>query len=89
MAGLVAAADVGTNYVARTGLAVIHMGEAVVPAQFNTPFSGAGIGNTPPVTVNVTNNGAMSNYQIQQQARVIAKAVADVWRFNPSTRPAY
>lgn len=38
----IAGAAVGTDYVARTGLAVIHQGEAVVPAQFNTPFTGGG-----------------------------------------------
>ena len=85
MAGLVAAADVGTNYVARTGLAVIHTGEAVVPAKFNTPF----MGNAPPVNVTVNNHGPMSTHQLNQQARQIAKAVADAWRFNPSMRPAY
>lgn len=34
----------GTDYVASSGLALIHKGEAVVPAQANTPFTGANLG---------------------------------------------
>jgi len=34
--------DTGTDYVERTGLAVIHRGEAIVPAKANTPFTGGG-----------------------------------------------
>lgn len=89
----------GTNYVAHTGLAMIHQGEAIVPADQNVggaargtgPYSGSA-GASTPLTVNVgpiTNNGGMSAQQIQQQARQIAAAVADVWRFQPSLRPSY
>ena len=49
VAGGIGHAAAGTDYVASTGLAVIHQGEAIVPAQFNTPFSGGGGG----VTVNL------------------------------------
>jgi hypothetical protein len=34
--------DVGTNYVANTGLAMVHAGEAIVPAQGTGPYSGGG-----------------------------------------------
>ena len=85
--GMIKKFDVGTNYVASSGLAMIHKGEAIVPAAGTGPFTG-GMG-APPVTVNVTNHGPMSTHQLNQQARQIAKAVADAWRFNPSMRPAY
>ena len=42
---------VGSDYVASTGLAIIHQGEAIVPAQANTPYSGGGGGAT--VNLNV------------------------------------
>jgi len=54
---LVASADVGTDYVVRSGLAVIHQGEKIIPsAQTSGPFTGAGMGGTvhAPVSVNIS-----------------------------------
>jgi hypothetical protein len=42
VAGSVSAFDVGTNYVARTGLAMIHQGEEIKPAQGTGPYTGGG-----------------------------------------------
>jgi hypothetical protein len=39
------------------------------------------------VNVNFTNNGGLTADTIQAHARTIAKAVADHWQNNPSTRP--
>ncbi|WP_313082538.1 phage tail length tape measure family protein [Pulveribacter sp.] len=36
--------DVGTNYIQRTGLAVVHEGEAIVPKPFNPWAGGQGMG---------------------------------------------
>jgi hypothetical protein len=55
--GLVASADVGTDYVVRSGLAVIHQGEKIIPsAKTSGPFTGAGMGSTvhAPVSVNIS-----------------------------------
>jgi hypothetical protein len=54
---LVASADVGTDYVVRSGLAVIHQGEKIIPsAKTSGPFTGAGMGSTvhAPVSVNIS-----------------------------------
>jgi hypothetical protein len=55
--GLVASADVGTDYVVRSGLAIIHQGEKIIPsAKTSGPFTGAGMGGTvhAPVSVNIS-----------------------------------
>jgi hypothetical protein len=55
--GLVASADVGADYVVRSGLAVIHQGEKIIPsAKTSGPFTGAGMGSTvhAPVSVNIS-----------------------------------
>ena len=88
--GMIKKFDVGTNYVTQTGLAIIHQGEQVIPAaQGSGPYTGTSGGGAPSVTVNLHGASNMTPSQIQQQARAIAAAVAEVWRFNPSVRPAY
>ena len=42
--GKVLGFDVGTNYVTQSGLAIIHEGEQIVPAQGSGPYSGDGGG---------------------------------------------
>lgn len=48
--------DVGTDYVVRGGLALIHQGETVVPARGSGPYSGAAQGPQihAPVSINVS-----------------------------------
>jgi hypothetical protein len=49
--------DVGTDYVLRSGLAIIHEGEKVIPAARSSgPYTGAGIGSTvhAPVNLNIS-----------------------------------
>ncbi len=49
--------DVGTDYVVRGGLALIHPGETIIPpARGSGPFTGAGMGATvhAPVSINVS-----------------------------------
>lgn len=55
--GFIASADVGTDYVVRSGLAVIHQGEKIIPsAKTSGPFTGAGMGGAvhAPVSVNIS-----------------------------------
>lgn len=44
--------DVGTNYVKKDGLAMIHEGEAVVPKKYNPAAGGSGEGITQNITIN-------------------------------------
>ena len=55
--------DVGTDYVVRGGLALIHPGETIIPpARGSGPFSGAGLGAQvhAPVSVNIIGHDAQS-----------------------------
>lgn len=92
-AGGISALDVGTDYVARTGLAIIHKGEQVVPAQAQTPFTGANMGGGGSVTANISVQ-AWDARSVQQWLhsggdKIIAAAVSKIQNRNPSARPAY
>lgn len=64
ISGFLPSFDAGTNYVQRSGLAMIHEGEAIVPAQANRGWSGGG----PMVNVTVvTPPGAQVTEQTEQR----------------------
>ena len=78
----------GTPYVASTGLALIHRGEAIIPAA-NNPFSAN-------ATAPMSAGGGATHYNTftinpppGSDSREIAAMVADMWNRNPSLRPAY
>ena len=55
--GIFASADVGTDYVVRSGLAVIHQGEKIIPVgESRDRYTGAGMGGTvhAPVAPNIS-----------------------------------
>ena len=84
--------DVGTPYVPRTGLALIHEGEAVIPASAN-PF-GAGAGgfiSSPSLTFAISAlDGASVNAWLKRGgASMIAREVASAMNNNPRLRPSY
>lgn len=85
---MIPALAVGTPMVLADGLAMLHKGEAVVPAAVNGPWQG-GAGGGQTVHIHFTANGAMSATEIKGHARTIARALNDHWVANPSTRPKY
>jgi hypothetical protein len=68
--------DIGTDYVARDGLAYLHRGEAVVPAAVNGPY---GTGGSPHIVVNgfVGNEAELA----RQIGRLLQKANQRGMRF--------
>jgi hypothetical protein len=80
--------DVGTNFVIKTGLAMIHEGEKITPAQGSGPYTG-GNGAAPTFVINFTANGGMSTDEIKSHTRTIAQSLQEHWRNNRSTRPDY
>lgn len=92
MAASVSAFDVGTDTVLRTGLALIHKGETIVPAQGSGPYTGAGQGGAsaaPIVHVNLQamDGASMASWLRSGGGLAIAKHVARAFDSNPSIRP--
>jgi hypothetical protein len=79
----------GTPWVPSDGIAMLHKGEAVIPASANAAGLGGGSGGLVINLGGFTANGAMTEAEIKGHARAIARTVADHWRTNPTTRPAY
>lgn len=59
--------DVGTNYVPSDGLAFLHKGEAVIPADRNKGFSGGSI------NITITGNTISSDYDIDRIGNQLVK----------------
>jgi hypothetical protein len=83
------ALDTGTDYVPRTGMAMIHQGEAIIPASENiAPYSGGGH------TFNI-NLSAVDVQSFNAWLRnggggtMLAKMISDVLKRNPTLRPSY
>lgn len=84
--------EVGTPYVPRTGLALIHQGEAVIPASSN-PF-GAGAGgfiSSPSLTfaISALDGASVNSWLKRGGASMIAREVASAMNNNPRLRPSY
>lgn len=70
----------GTTYVPQTGMALIHEGEAIIPADQN-PWSG--VGGFDMQSVNATTSGALSdaNLQVEQQIyQLVMARVSAEWQ---------
>jgi hypothetical protein len=80
--------DVGTNFVMKTGLAMIHEGEKITPAQGSGPYTGGG-GDAHFHLHGLTIKGAVTEQELRGHIRVIATELKDHWRNNRSTRPDY
>lgn len=66
---------VGTNYVPNDQLAMIHKGEAIIPAAYNT---GGGMGGTNNVTVQVNMNGSDQTTASNQDAAKLGNLISSV-----------
>lgn len=75
----IAAYASGTDYVPQTGLALVHQGEKIIPANLNTSGYGGVVHNH---TWNIT-GGANAD------PREIAREVARQWNSQPSLRPIF
>lgn len=89
----IGAFDKGTDYVMKSGLAIIHEGEKIVPAQAQTPYTGGrnGGGAQMSVTIPVT---AWDAHSVQRWlssggSAMLAKSLASYMNLNPSARPSY
>jgi hypothetical protein len=81
--------DVGTNYVNKTGLALIHEGEQIRPAQGSGPYQ-AGGGNSMSFTfqVQALDTSDVQSF-FQKNGAKIASIVSGQMNRNPSLRPSY
>lgn len=82
----------GTDYVPQTGLALLHQGEAIIPASQNIPPYGAGGGGGGlAVTFNMSawDGPSVQNWLRSGGAATIARAVAKVMNNSPTLRPSY
>ncbi len=82
--------DTGTDYVPRTGLAMIHQGEAIIPASENiAPYSGGG---SPTINLNLSTLDASSFHAWLRNSggdKVLTRMVAHMLNNNPTLRPSY
>lgn len=82
--GAIAGWEQGTNYVPRTGLALLHEGEQVIPAsEQGPPFSGGG-----GITINAWDGASVQSWLARGGATMLAKAMKGVAGNNLSLRPA-
>ena len=68
---------VGTNYVTKDQLAMVHKGEAIVPAKYNPAAGGAGGGNVNNVTVQVNMNGSEKTNATSSDANRFGVAISN------------
>lgn len=85
MSALVPSFDVGTPYVPSTGLAMIHQGEAIIPASQNT---GGGGGNQFNITIQAIDTQTGAQF-LQSNARTIASVLSNQVRNMNSASPAW
>ena len=86
--GKVLGFDVGTNYVVQSGLAMIHQGEQIVPAQGSGPYTGGtGTGGGAGPMVQFHFNGPVIGNQawINSMVPQLTRAMNGYQAINPST----
>lgn len=89
-AAVLPAAAVGTDYVMRTGVALIHQGEKIIPAaDVGAPYSGAGAGVTVQFNVTAWDARSVQNWLHGGGAKQVAQATSQYLTRNPNARGGY
>jgi hypothetical protein len=70
--------------VTQSGLAMVHAGEQITPAQSTGPYTGAKAGGGGGVTVNFTHVGSIRYADMKKSANLIARLVSEQMHQNPS-----
>lgn len=82
--------QVGTDYVPKTGLALVHEGEAIIPAWQNPAAGGSGGGGAGGAVTNVNISiSALDGASVQRIAPTIARQITQLMNNNPTLRPSY
>lgn len=81
---------VGTDMVMRSGLAFLHEGEKVTPAETSGPFTGASGpgGNGGGLTIQAWDGASVQRWLARGGADMLARALKGTGGLNPSLRPA-
>lgn len=89
--GSVASFDVGSNYIPQTGLAMVHQGEQIIPANAQGPAyngGGAGGGDTYNITVQAIDTQTGAQF-LKSNARTIAQVISQQVRNQNSNLPGW
>jgi hypothetical protein len=84
--GSLAGFQAGTDYVPQTGLALVHQGEAIIPASMNPAAGGSGGGGGPSINISIS---AIDGASVQRIAPMLARQITQLLNNNPTMRPAY
>lgn len=84
------ALDTGTDYVPRTGLAMIHQGEAIIPASENMGQYSGGGGHSFNINLSAVDVQSFNAWlRNGGGANMLAKMISDTLRRSPTLRPSY
>lgn len=85
--------DTGTDYILRSGLAMVHEGEQITPAQGSGPYTGAnaqgGAGGLPPISISAWDGASVQRWLKSGGAEMLLKVLSPTMDRNPSLRPTY
>lgn len=93
--GMIHGFDVGTDRVLKGGLAMIHEGEQIVPAEGNGPYTGgaggggSGGGGGPIVQIMAWDGASVANWLKRGGAELLLKHLSPAMDANPSLRPSF
>lgn len=77
--------DVGTNYIARSGLAIVHQGESIQPAVGTGPWTGGNSGGNVSFNVSAIDSNSVQQFFVQNASR-LSKIMQSNLQLNPSTQ---
>ncbi len=94
VAGGLGAFDKGTDFVHKSGMAIIHRGEQIVPAEARPGYTGANAGGRSGEIhnhfhINAVDPQSFAAFLKRGGAEVVARHIAPVMNRNPGLRPKY